>query len=518
MGVADGQAVSAAVTNPAFINKNQADTMPFTLGLSSTAGGDGAAIASIQATFNKLYAATGASETQSGTVYGAPASTVSNGDSYQTAVFKLSTKFSPSVGHDHTGAAGDGPLLTPASLTSITLSGRFQQGADLVGVTGGSSNVSSLLAGVPVSTGQTVLGVVTNTPFNKVIIRNSANDEEYLDATGNVIYARVTNSGGPSGTWTLTYYSEISGTETAYSFLISSGVRWYYQTLVNPINSSIVYSEIAFIPSDNVAADIPTATTTTQGKVLLSSTAPPAVGTASAGTANGTVANADHSHAASGSSTSPKVTVYTSGSGTHTVSVSPVPLYVRVRAVGGGGAGGGGGTGGQSANGGGGGSTSFGPSTVANGGGGGAGPNNNGGAGTGGSASVGTGSGLAFTGAGGGTGAYGGDNTGDEHGGHGGSSAFGGGARATVHGPNNGLPAATNSGSGGAGGSGDANATSYGGGGGGAGGYVDVIFAGASLLTSYNYSVGTGGGASGGSNQNGGGGGVGIIIVEEFFQ
>ena len=35
MGVLDGQAVSAAVTNAAFLAKNQADTMPYNLAISA---------------------------------------------------------------------------------------------------------------------------------------------------------------------------------------------------------------------------------------------------------------------------------------------------------------------------------------------------------------------------------------------------------------------------------------------------------------------------------------------------
>ncbi len=60
---------------------------------------------------NKLYTATGASESQTGTVYNATPSTITNGDPYQTALFKLSEKFHPTTGHMHTGAAGDAPIL-----------------------------------------------------------------------------------------------------------------------------------------------------------------------------------------------------------------------------------------------------------------------------------------------------------------------------------------------------------------------------------------------------------------------
>jgi hypothetical protein len=51
-GVVDGQAVDAVVTNAAFLHKNAADTMPYTLGLSSSTGSDGTAVTSTQAQHN----------------------------------------------------------------------------------------------------------------------------------------------------------------------------------------------------------------------------------------------------------------------------------------------------------------------------------------------------------------------------------------------------------------------------------------------------------------------------------
>lgn len=118
MGVLDGQAVSASVTNPAFINKNQDDVMPNKLGFNRSLSGT--SIADIQVAVNKLYTASGASETQTGTVYNATANTINDGDSYQTALTKLADKFDPATGHFHTGAAGDGPILDVVLTLAVT--------------------------------------------------------------------------------------------------------------------------------------------------------------------------------------------------------------------------------------------------------------------------------------------------------------------------------------------------------------------------------------------------------------
>lgn len=109
MGILDGQPVNAAITNPAFINKNINDVMPNILGFARALSG--ASIADIQAAVNKLYTATGASESQTGTVYNATAGTIINGQNYQTSFNILAGKFDPATGHFHTGAAGDGPIL-----------------------------------------------------------------------------------------------------------------------------------------------------------------------------------------------------------------------------------------------------------------------------------------------------------------------------------------------------------------------------------------------------------------------
>lgn len=55
MGVSDGQPVSAAVTNPAFINKNIDDTTPSKLGLGDTDPVSGTAVTNTQREYNALW-------------------------------------------------------------------------------------------------------------------------------------------------------------------------------------------------------------------------------------------------------------------------------------------------------------------------------------------------------------------------------------------------------------------------------------------------------------------------------
>lgn len=298
MGISDGQAVDAADTNPAFINKNTADQMPNQLDFIDTRPAAGPVVTDIQREVNSLDAFTGR---PAGSAYNATPVWVYNdvGSSTDTVRLRadlLTAKFNASTGHKHTGVAGDAPKITGSDLASVPLKGYVNQGTDLTGVTGVSTDVSTPLAGKSPSVGSTSTGVVVTAPQNKVLIRQSTGsnqDDPFEDSLGNVVYGRLTYL---AGVWTLSYYVNLAGTETAYSFTGSNGVRWYYQELFSPMVNPPVYSEFASIPSDNATADVITATTTLQGKVSLA-TASQSVGSAnSGGTANASVANADHVH------------------------------------------------------------------------------------------------------------------------------------------------------------------------------------------------------------------------------
>ncbi len=212
----------------------------------------------------------------------------------------LTHAFDNSTGHDHSGSTGSGGPILAASLSTVVLRGYMVRGSNLASVTGGTADVSTPMAGKPISTGDTVKGIPITSPNNKVLLRDntSATQGDLLkDGSGDEIYARITNSGGSSGTWTLTFYTNASGVETAYSGFSSQAVAWYYQQLFNPIVDAPIYNELVTIASDNATQDVIVATTSLKGKVSLSSSTPADVAsTGSAGTANASVANADHVH------------------------------------------------------------------------------------------------------------------------------------------------------------------------------------------------------------------------------
>lgn len=301
-GVLDGQPVSAAITNPAFLDANGDDTAlgKIDLNNSSDVANSGLAVFNIQREFNAVASYTGKAlnlpkntlPSWSNNDVGTTNDTLKDRSDY------LTQRFNATLGHAHTGGLGDGPRILASNLASVPLSGYFAQGADLSGVTGSSTVVTTQMTGKVASSGSTVEGVVVTAPYNRVVVRYasgaSANDE-IKDTLGNQVYARLTSA---AGVWTLSYFVDLSGVETAYSFDSSTDVRWYYQELFNPMVNPPVYNTMAFIPSDNTTADVMDATTTLAGKVLLSSSAPPDCGATSLQGSSTAVARADHTHAA----------------------------------------------------------------------------------------------------------------------------------------------------------------------------------------------------------------------------
>lgn len=299
--ISDGQAVDAANSNPAWLDAQTDDSALGKIGFANTDVVSGSWIENIQRYTNNVADTIGldtsgnftAEADATGKDYGAPADTINDGDSHKLALTKLAEKFDPSTGHTHDGTSGEGPQIEAADLASVPFRGYFNQGLDLIGVTGGSTDVTTEMTGKTPSAGPTSEGVVVTAPYNKTILRD-INGEGIEDGSGNVVYGRITES---SGTWTLTYYSAPAAVETPYSFGVATDIIWYYQELYNPMVNPPVYSEIAIVPSDNPTQDVIDATTTQKGKVQLSAVAPAAISaTGAAGTGNATVANANHTH------------------------------------------------------------------------------------------------------------------------------------------------------------------------------------------------------------------------------
>ena len=268
MGVTDGQPVDAANTNPAFLDANGDDTALGRISLNDTVGNpteSGPAINNIQRELNSIASFVGKAINVAKDIL--PTWLFADAGTPTDNVFQradaLTAKFNVSTGHAHTGAAGQGAPISAPNLANVPLRGYFQEGTGLTAVTGGSKVVTTQMSGKTPSTGSSVLGVVTNAPYNRVIIRDT-DGQEFVDGSGNEVYARLTES---VGVWTLTFFVDLAGVETAYSFGSSVDMKWFYQELFNPMVNPPVYDPGAFIPSDAATADVVDASSTQRGLV-----------------------------------------------------------------------------------------------------------------------------------------------------------------------------------------------------------------------------------------------------------
>lgn len=234
MPVADGQAVSAGITNPAFLDAQQDDTAFGRITLANAQPESGAVINNIQALANQLRIGTGATESTPGTDYSSE-TRITDGDTHETALGELDSAFHGVTGHTHDGSDGDGPNIPAVNIAGISLHLRYLKGFDHSGVSGASLDVSSDLALESASSGINEAGVPIFDPTNRSFINqvSGANDDgKFVDATGDIVYGRLTKVGL---TWILSFYSNNGGTEGSYSFASPTNLTFWYPRLVNPI-------------------------------------------------------------------------------------------------------------------------------------------------------------------------------------------------------------------------------------------------------------------------------------------
>lgn len=293
-GVASGSPVSASNTNSAFIDSNGDDVTIGRLGLQNTLAESGANVDNIQKEHNSVSSYTGKPLNSNKDILPSwnNASVGTPSDNLLQRSEALTEKFDNSSGHKHTGAIGDAPPIDSTDLANVVLHGYFKAGSNITGVTGSSTDVSSLMIGLTASSNQTTKGVVVNAPYNRVFIFDG-DGHEIVTPLGDTVYGRLTFS---ASVWTLSYYSLVGTTETAYSFATSTLLRWQYQQLYNPITDAPVYSELTSVPSDNATSDVVYATESLAGKVLLSSVVAQPVGSTNVKGTGVAVSHEDHVH------------------------------------------------------------------------------------------------------------------------------------------------------------------------------------------------------------------------------
>jgi hypothetical protein len=268
VSVSNGQLANETTFNTGLMSRTDDTSTVGKLDLLNSDALSGGTISNIQRLLNALASYTGVSVLA---VYNVVPLWVSNivgtsGDTLFARAGALTTKFAATTGtggHAHTGVDGDGAAIAASSLASVRLRGFFQRGVNLTSVTGSSVVVTTQMAGKTASSADTTKGVTVLSTSNRVILQNPNNSDDIISAAGDVVYGRITYS---SSVWTLSFYTNVAGTETAYS-LTSQDVAWYYQELFNPITDAPIYDVLASIPSDNATQDVLDASATQRGLI-----------------------------------------------------------------------------------------------------------------------------------------------------------------------------------------------------------------------------------------------------------
>lgn len=293
MSVVNGQLANQTTFNNAFMSRTSASTSTVAkVALQNADAVSGANITNAQRAINKAFSTVGITdEVDAGALDYASNQVLVDGETHKQSLEKLDGRFAFTTGHNHNGTLGNGPKLTPTSLTGYKLRGHYVEGTNFTTTAAAFDNVSAILLD-PASYDEVTQGAVANPPYNKVFIRD-ANSDEIEDANGNEVYARLTNN---SVSFILEYYVLVGAVETPYSFPAPTAIKWYYQKIFDPLISAPVYDRAAFIPSENTTADVIYATELLSGKVLLSDVAAESVTTVNAKGVSIRAAKADHTH------------------------------------------------------------------------------------------------------------------------------------------------------------------------------------------------------------------------------
>ena len=164
----------------------------------------------------------------------------------------------------------DGITWTPAAIGALLgFMGRAFNPANITAPSADSMVVTGQMGGKTPGGDATTKGIITGAPLNLVKIFNDDLDN-FLDTDGNKVYGRITEA---ATVWTLSFFTIVEGTpgvETAFDMTPFAGaaIIWYVQE-VHSLDSYPVADPMFAVQSDQIAGEVPDATTTVKGKVEL---------------------------------------------------------------------------------------------------------------------------------------------------------------------------------------------------------------------------------------------------------
>jgi len=186
---------------------------------------------------------------------------VANGDDQKTAVGKLDGEFDTSTGHDHDGV--NSKAISADALGDFNNLWSDYVEETFTGAAGTSDDVSADFAAKTSGGDANTAGVITDPPNNLVSIVVSSDNSEVEDGSGRRVFGRLTEA---AGTWTLSYFVNISGVETAHS-LTSTDIRYFYREVFAGSDRPTIGANVGVFDSLQATQDIIDASSTQAGKV-----------------------------------------------------------------------------------------------------------------------------------------------------------------------------------------------------------------------------------------------------------
>lgn len=261
MSVIDGNPVNGAYTNSRLMSRT---TDTSTTGKVALLNAGSTSLNDPQKDINDIFTATGING-ENDTLANTYSSNevIVDGESYKASITRLDEEFHETTGHIHDGTSGNGPQVSAAVLANFNnLFAEFQS-VSITGASGTSIDASSSFIGKIPGGSEVQTGVVTVPPFNKVTFVKTSDGTFFEDGGGQRVYARITEA---VGVWTLSFYTNEAGVETAQSLASTDITIIYLQVFTAETRPTIPSNPLEFGTLD-ITADVVDATTTQRGVV-----------------------------------------------------------------------------------------------------------------------------------------------------------------------------------------------------------------------------------------------------------
>ncbi|MEO6078066.1 MAG: hypothetical protein ABIP54_04730, partial [Candidatus Andersenbacteria bacterium] len=265
MTVSNGQLANQDTFNNAFVSKTTDSTMVSKLTQSNTDPASGSSVTNTQREHNSIASFVGKAINA---VYNLLPTWISNTlgattDTLKDRIEAHDAAMDNTLGHDHDGTQGGGAPISITNLTGVNQFFATIQTLTIDTVSGTTFNASTAFSGQTPGGGTSQIGTVTSAPDNRIEIRHKSTEDQIEDGGGQKVYARLTES---AGTWTLSFFTNEAGVETAHS-LSSTDLRVYYRIVFNQSTRPTFPADVMNIGSLDYTADIVDASATQRGAV-----------------------------------------------------------------------------------------------------------------------------------------------------------------------------------------------------------------------------------------------------------